>query len=325
MGFWEEIAVEHKGVPLPKSQGALPTVILAAGRGLRLHNDSQGVPKPLMSLLGSTLLERAVLSCREAGITECYVIVGYRNDLLIPYIQALAQRHGVSLHAVENPHWQEGNGVSVLAAAPYVRGAFLLLMCDHLFDPEILRLLTTAAGSSEMTFLAVDRHPERLFDLAEATKVQLNGQKIAAIGKEIAPFDAVDTGLFLCQQELFTALESARATGDGTLTGGVRRMIAADKMCAVDIGERFWFDVDTPADVQQVTRLLLAAVASSDEIVPGGRRLGRDRRKGHNQRQHHECGNKTEADSKRGKHSQAENSRVSGDHETAKTNHRGQG
>jgi choline kinase len=282
--------MEHNGVPLPKSHRALPAVILAAGRGLRLQNDSKGVPKPLMSLLGFTLLERAVLSCREAGITECYVIVGYRNNLLIPYIEALAQRHGVALQAVAAPHWQEGNGVSVLAASPYVRGAFLLLMCDHLFDPEILRLLITAADSSERIILAVDHHPERVFDLAEATKVQLNGQKIVAIGKEIAPFDAVDTGLFLCQQTLFKALESARATGDGTLTGGVRRMIAADKMRAVDIGNRFWFDVDTPADVQQATRLLLAAVAPSDAMVPGGRRLGRDRRKEQNQRQHHECG-----------------------------------
>jgi NDP-sugar pyrophosphorylase family protein len=67
-------------------------------------------------------------------------------------------------------------------------------------------------------------------------------------------------------------------------------MIAADKMRAVDIGDRFWFDVDTPADVQQATRLLLAAVAPSDAMVPGGRRLGRDRRKEQNQRQHYEGG-----------------------------------
>jgi 1L-myo-inositol 1-phosphate cytidylyltransferase len=249
------------GVSVHREQPALPAVILAAGRGLRLHEDSGGVPKPLMSLLGVTLLERAVLACREAGVTECYVIVGYCKDLLIPYIHTLAQRLGVSLRAVDNPHWQEGNGTSVLAAAPYVRGPFLLLMCDHLFDPDILRALMAAAEAPDMCLLAVDRHPERLFDLAEATKVQLTGQTITAIGKEIADFNAVDTGLFLCQPGLFRALERARADGDSTLTGGVRWVIAADKMRAVDIGGRFWFDVDTPADVQQATRLLIARTA----------------------------------------------------------------
>ena len=262
--------MERDEVSGPKGQCTLPAVILAAGRGLRLHEDAQGVPKPLMPLLGMTLLERAVLSCRQVGITECYVVVGYQKERFFPYIHTLAERHGLSLQAVDNPCWQEGNGTSVLAAAPYVRGPFLLLMCDHLFDPEILRLLIAAADGSEVSLLAVDYHPERLFDLPEATKVQLKGQSIIAIGKEIRSFDAVDTGLFLCQQALFEALERSRADGDSTLTGGVRRLAAATRMRAVDIGERFWFDVDTPADVRQVTGVLLAVAAKLPErgILP---------------------------------------------------------
>jgi choline kinase len=212
-----------------------------------------------------TLLERAVLSCRQVGISECYVVVGYQKERFFPYIRTLAERHGLSLQAVDNPSWQEGNGTSVLAAAPYVSGPFFLLMCDHLFDPEILRLLMAAANDPKVSWLAVDYHPERLFDLPEATKVQLKGQAILAIGKDIPSFDAVDTGLFLCQQTLFEALERSRAEGDSTLTGGVRRLAAAARMRVVDIGERFWFDVDTPADVRQITDVLLAVAATSPE------------------------------------------------------------
>jgi choline kinase len=220
-----------------------------------------------MPLLGMTLLERAVLSCQRAGISECYVVVGYQKERFFPYIRTLAERYGLSLQAVDNPCWQEGNGTSVLAAAPYVRGPFLLLMCDHLFDPEILRLLIAAADGSEVSLLAVDYHPERLFDLPEATKVQLKGQSIIAIGKDITSFDAVDTGLFLCQQALFEALKRSRAEGNSTLTGGIRRLAAAAGIRVVDIGEHFWFDVDTPADVRQVTRLLLAATTQAPERV----------------------------------------------------------
>ena len=58
------------------SQAPLPAVILAAGEGLRLRQGNGGIPKPLTFLLGLTLLERAVLSCKEVGVVKCYVITG---------------------------------------------------------------------------------------------------------------------------------------------------------------------------------------------------------------------------------------------------------
>jgi 1L-myo-inositol 1-phosphate cytidylyltransferase len=248
----------QKHPAVQQSLQTFPAVILAAGQGLRLREDADGLPKPLIPLLGMTLLERAVRSCQAAGVTECYVIVGYHKERIISYLHTLAQRHSVRLYAVDNPHWQEGNGTSVLAARGYMRGPFLLLMCDHLFDPAILRTLVAAADDASACLLAVDRHPERLFDVAEATKVQLDGGNITAIGKELVPFDAVDTGLFLCYPILFEALEQARAAGDGSLTGGIRRLIGSKQIRGVDIGNHFWFDVDTPLDVQQATRELLA-------------------------------------------------------------------
>jgi choline kinase len=186
------------------------------------------------------------------------VVVGYQKEQVSAYLHALVQRYTMRIQAVDNPHWPEGNGTSVLAARAYVRGPFFLLMCDHLFDPLVLRLLVTAAdGASGGCLLAVDRHPERLFDLAEATKVQLDGARITAIGKDLSAFDAVDTGLFVGWPILFEALAQARAAGDGSLTGGVRRLIGCQQIRAVDIGDAFWFDVDTPADVQQATQHLL--------------------------------------------------------------------
>src|SRR5918912_3581560 len=93
-----------------------PAVILAAGQGHRLLESSRGLPKPLVPVLGVPLLERTVLSCRAAGITEVFVVVGYRQETLIPAITELACRYELVLHAVANPLWEEGNGTSALAA-----------------------------------------------------------------------------------------------------------------------------------------------------------------------------------------------------------------
>ena len=217
----------------------LPAVILAAGQGHRLLESSGGVPKPLVPVLGVPLLERTLLACRAAGITEVFVVLGYRQELLRPAIAAWARRYDMALHVVENPVWVEGNGTSALAVAPYLSQAFFLLMCDHVFTPAMLGQLLAAEDGTEVCRLAVDRRIEAIFDLPDATKVRLDGPRITAIGKDIAPFDAIDTGLFLCRPFLFKALERARAAGDSSLSGGMRQLLTTGQLQAVDIGDAF--------------------------------------------------------------------------------------
>ena len=161
-------------------------------------------------------------------------------------LDELADRAGIALRGVENPHWEEGNGTSALAAQPYIRGPFLLAMCDHVFDPAILRRLVDAGGEGAECLLAVDYRIEQVFRLDDATKVQLTGSTITAIGKDLQSYTAVDTGLFFCQPTVFDALQQAQADGEGSLSAGWRRLIPRRQFQALDIGEAFWVDVDTP-------------------------------------------------------------------------------
>ena len=237
-----------------------PAVILAAGEGHRLNGVNGGAPKPLTPVLGLTLLERAILSCKEVGVLEFCVVIGYHADKMIPYLSALEQRLSVLIQPIENPNWREGNGSSALSAAPYISRPFLLLMCDHLFDPAILRLLFAAGKNTTDCLLAVDRHTERVFELEDATKVQMDGNIITGISKEKASFDAVDTGLFLCPLSLFDALRVSSDKGLHSLSAGLAELIERREFRAVTIGERFWFDVDTPKSLCHAKKALLRSL-----------------------------------------------------------------
>ncbi|MEE9456557.1 MAG: NTP transferase domain-containing protein [bacterium] len=254
---------------------ALPVVILAAGEGCRLQAGNGGKPKPLTRLLGLTFLERAVLSCREAGCEEFYVVTGCYGDKLLPYINGLGRRYDISVRAVYNPDWPQGNGTSALAVSRYIAGPFLLVMCDHLFDPDIIRDLTRAGNGGDSCLLAVDRNGGGVFDLKDATKVCLDGRRVTAIGKGLAPFDAVDTGLFLCRPFLFDALAEAGRGGDGSLSGGVRRLVEEGRVGAVDVADRFWLDVDTPESLSLGKKHLLAGLAKRGDDGIISRRLNR--------------------------------------------------
>jgi choline kinase len=95
--------------------------------------------------------------------------------------------------------------------------------------------------------LAVDKKLETIFDIVDAMKVQTAGDRVVTLGKDLEIYDAIDTGIFLCSNELFDYLRRAQRDGDCSLADGVRLMASDGKVRAIDIGPAWWQDVDTPA------------------------------------------------------------------------------
>lgn len=224
-------------------------VILAAGEGSRLRRRPDAPPKPLTSLAGRTLLQRAIRAVTEAGVRDVLVVAGYGADELIPHLEGVASALGVTARAIYNPAWRLGNGASALAAAPHVDGPFLLTMCDHVFEPGLLQRLCAADDGRSPLTLAVDGDLDAIVDLDEATRVRTEHGRIVAIGKQIPDFDAVDTGAFVCRPPFFDALREAAAAGDHTVTGAVLRLAASGRARAVAVDGLAWQDVDTLADL----------------------------------------------------------------------------
>ena len=243
----------------------LQAVILAAGKGQRLRPEG-GYLKPLTPLLGVSLLERVVLAYRDVGVSECIVVLGYGKESVSQRLDVLASRAGIAVRGVENPYWEEGNGTSALAAQPYVHGPFLLAMCDHVFDPAILQCLMDAGSGDTECLLAVDYRIEQVYRLGDATKVQLADSTITAIGKDLQSYTAVDAGLFFCQPKVFDALQQARAAGEGSLSAGWRRLIPRRQFQALDIGEAFWIDVDTPESLRYAESVLRASEVANVKV-----------------------------------------------------------
>lgn len=246
---------------MSKDPAPLAAVILAAGRGERLQGAVGGGSKPLTPLLGITLLERALLACQGAGVVDCYIVVGFQRERLESYAVLLSQRYHMRIHTVPNPDWERGNGTSAGIMASHLHHPFLLLMCDHVFDPTILTSLIDAGQKTEASLLAVDYRIDQIFDLDDATKVQIDGPNITAIGKELSSYNAIDTGLFFCQPSLFKALKHAAATGDASLSGGIRHLILARTMQGMPIGNRFWMDIDTNTSLLEAEHQLLKQVS----------------------------------------------------------------
>src|SRR5204862_7347907 len=140
-----------------------------------------------------------------------------------------------------NRNWREENGLSLLTARPHVNDApFALLMGDHVFESDVLRRLLAAPQQPDEALIAVDSRAKEPQVALEATKVRMQGDLVTAIGKTIDPYDALDTGVFVCQSSVFDATEESCATGNTTLSGGIGRLAARGLMRGIDIGDAYW-------------------------------------------------------------------------------------
>jgi len=228
-------------------------VILMAGSGSRLRAGGRVLPKPLISIGGRPLISYTLDALQAVGVATLHAVVGYEKDALLSGLAPLVPM-GMCLHPIPNPEWQKQNGISLLCAAPHLAGPFLLLMGDHIFERRLLLDFVEQVDPA-LVNLAIDRKISSIFDLDDAMKVQTKEGHVVAIGKTLAEYDAIDTGIFACPLTIFDYLASARQNGDCSLADGVRLMAAAGKVRAVDIGAAWWQDVDDSGMLEQAEGL----------------------------------------------------------------------
>ena len=234
----------------------MKVLIIAAGLGARLRGIAPS--KPLAAVNGKALIQNVIETASQAGIAEFVVVTGYQAAPLEAFLDRFAKRSGLSIETVHNPEWNRPNGLSVAAAHSVLGDEFVLLMCDHLFEPGLLTDLLGADRIPGGVTLAVDRRLDNaLVDLDDVTRVLTDGHgAIVEIGKSLARYDAFDTGAFLATKGLIDAIrDDIAGGGDGSISGGMTRLAALGLARAFDVGDRFWLDVDDAAAWEHAERL----------------------------------------------------------------------
>jgi choline kinase len=226
-------------------------VILMAGEGSRLRGSNKTLLKPFVLLLGRPLISYTLEILMCAKIKTVHFVVGYESERMIAQVKQLIPS-GITASFIENRDWRKQNGISLLAAVGKVGAPFLLTMSDHLFEQAMIGRLLDNFDPGLLN-IAVDRKLDSIFDLPDAMKVQMRGNKVTGIGKDLRDYDAIDTGLFVCPLEIFGYLERAKSNNsqnDCSLADAVRLMAGDEKVRGIDIRESWWQDLDTPGMLQ---------------------------------------------------------------------------
>ncbi len=230
-------------------------VILAAGNGLRLSSLSP-LPKPLVTVADRPLLDHVLDAVRHAQLHRAKIVVGHAADSIRHH--RFPSAAGLDLEWIENERYSQPNGISLLCAEGHARTPFVLLMADHLFEAGTLRRLLQQPCPDAGVVLAIDRKMDLVYDLPDATKVVTRGSALLEIGKSLAVYDAIDTGMFLCSRAIFAAMKESAAAGRQSLSDGVATLGRAGRVRTWDVGPAAWIDVDTPGARAEAERLVRA-------------------------------------------------------------------
>lgn len=155
-----------------------PVVIQAGGRGTRLHPYTRSLPKPLVSINGSSILELLIGQLADQGFRELHITLGYLGELIRRRCGP-GDRWGVRIR-----YWPEEQPLGTIGPLRQVAGLnapFLVLNADLVTDLHFGRFFEAhLRGGADLT-LAV--HATRVNVPLGVVTVGADGQVLSFVEK----------------------------------------------------------------------------------------------------------------------------------------------
>ena len=121
----------------------MKAIILAAGRGSRMHEGTKDIPKCMMRVHGKTLLERCLESLRLSGFNnkDIAIVTGYKNEIIENTI-------GDDITFFHNDIWDKTNMVYSLTKAEswLTNNECCVFYSDIIFSPEAVKRTMSIKG-----------------------------------------------------------------------------------------------------------------------------------------------------------------------------------
>jgi choline kinase len=158
-------------------------IIIGAGRGSRLRQLTEDVPKTLVPILGRPMLESILEALAAGGFqrSDVIFICGYKADVL--------RAHYPDLTFVDNHDWERNNILlSLLCAREHLSGGFVSTYADIVYRPSVVADLVRSAHDITLAcdtdwrrrYHGRSQHPE-----SDAEKLRAEGDRVVELSRKI--------------------------------------------------------------------------------------------------------------------------------------------
>lgn len=188
----KKIFIERKS----KALKDIPVVIMAGGLGTRLYPYTKILPKPLIPIGDTPILERIINKFCDFGTDEFYLTVNYKKNMIKSYFNDLDKNYNVNYVEEEKPL---GTGGSLSLLKNKIDKTFFVSNCDILIDADYESILNyhREKGNKVTVVTSVKNFqiPYGVFKLNESGNIN------DIVEKPIYTF-LINTGMYVIEPEV---------------------------------------------------------------------------------------------------------------------------
>lgn len=174
----------------------MKAMIFAAGVGSRLKPITDSTPKALVKVGGKTLLQRAVESLMQSGISEMVVNVHHFSPMVKSYLDA-NNNFGANIHISDETDCLLDTGGGLIKARSYFNpdDTILALNVDVVSNIDYIKMLSYHRENNALATLAVRNRKSGRYFLFDR-ELLLSGWKNARTNQKV----------MMCERDEMTAL-----------------------------------------------------------------------------------------------------------------------
>lgn len=130
--FW------HNQRPKFKTLDDISVVIMAGGKGTRLYPYTKILPKPLIPIGETPIVERIINRFSSYGVEKFYLTVNYRKNMIKSYFEDIQKNYFIDFVEEDKPL---GTGGSLSLLKKELKGTFIVSNCDILIEADYDEIL----------------------------------------------------------------------------------------------------------------------------------------------------------------------------------------
>lgn len=228
-------------------------VIAAAGRGTRMKQITNNIPKPLIKVLGKPFLYYLLENFKKAGYKEFFIVTGHKSEKIEEFIQSYDPKIKTINQFKTLGLKEYGTACPIKCVEPYIGNEnFVAVYGDNLYSPRDMKSFNIddnyiyAGGLKHF-------HPEKYGIL-----ITQNGFVKEIIEKPTKPTtNLINCGFYKFTPEIFKAVKKVKKSkrGEYELTDAVSLLAKKGKV-KVKMIKDFWLDFGNLSDISKVTRFL---------------------------------------------------------------------